>query len=253
MERWPILVLSGLGTGFMAGAMGLGAILLVPLLIFGAGLPIHAASGASIANTFAAAVSALLAHGRRRRIHVRIGLIAAAGAILGGGAGGLASAFVSGQMLTAFYLAVVLLAMGLVAPIEQAMEPTAPPRGGIVALAIGLSVGFIGGMIGVGGGFIQVPLLVRVARMRMHEAVGTSLFIALFGTTAGFLGKLITGQVPFPEALIVVAGGISGGQLGARMSGRFNARILRSAFALVLLVVAVRVAADLFGWPPKTS
>ncbi|MBI2321970.1 MAG: sulfite exporter TauE/SafE family protein [Chloroflexi bacterium] len=253
MEQWPILVLSGFGAGFLAGAIGLGAIVLVPLLVFVAGLPIHAAAGASIANTFAAAVSALVAHRRRRRVHVRIGLIAAAGALVGGGTGGLASALVSGQMLTAFYLTVVLVALALVAPVEQAAEPTEPPRGGIVALSIGLTVGLIGGMIGVGGGFIQVPLLVRAARMRMHEAVGTSLFIALFGTAAGFSGKLVTGQVPFPEALIVLAGGMTGGQLGARLSGRFNARVLRGAFALVLLLIAARVAADLFGWPPKAS
>lgn len=251
MERWPILVFSGFGAGFLAGAMGLGAILLVPLLMFGAGMPIHAAAGASIANTFVAAMSAVIAHRRRRRVHVRIGLVAAAGALIGGGAGGFASSLVSGQMLTAFYLIVVLIALGLVAPLEQAAEPTEPPRGGFIALSIGLTVGFIGGMIGVGGGFIQVPLLVRAARMRMHEAVGTSLFIALFGTAAGFSGKLVTGQVPFPEALVVLTGGIAGGQLGARLSGRFNARVLRSAFAVVLLLIAARVAADLFGWPPK--
>lgn len=245
MDAWPVLVGAGLATGVLAGTVGIGGILLAPLLVFGAGMPIHAAAGVSIVGTLTNNLSATVAHRRARRVDVRLGLVAALGAVTAGAVGGWTSAFVSSKALTAFYLVAVLVALALVAPIKVPPE-TAEPRGRLVALAIGAITGFVAGMIGVGGGFIQVPLLSRVARLRMHVAVGTSQFVVLFGASAGFLGKLVTAQVPFPEALIVVAGGALGAQLGARFSGRLSASRLRGAFAMLLVITALRVAADLF-------
>jgi uncharacterized membrane protein YfcA len=230
----------------LAGTIGIGGILLVPLLVFGAGMPIHAAAGVAIVGSLTNSLSAMVAHRREGRINVRLGLVAALGAVVAGAVGGWTSAFVSSKTLTAFYLVAVLAALALVAPVKVPAE-TAEPRGRLIALAIGTITGFVGGMTGVGGGFIQVPLLSRVARLRMHVAVGTSQFIVLFGTSAGFLGKLATAQVPFPETLIVVAGGMLGAQLGTRFSGRISARGLRGAFSILLVLTALRVAVDLFG------
>lgn len=251
METWAFIGGAGFLTGVLAGAVGIGGILLVPVLVFAGGMPIHQAAGIGIVSSLTNGLSSTMAHRKGRRVNVRIGLVAAAGAVVAGAVSGWLSAFVSAQALKAFYLIAVLSALALVSPVATPAED-AEPRGGLIALGIGTITGIVAGLTGVGGGFIQVPMLARIARMRIHSAVGTSQFIVLFGTTAGFVGKLATAQVPFPEAGIVVLGGMLGAQLGARFSGRISPGRLRGIFAVLLIITAARVAVDLFGLPAWT-
>ncbi len=100
-------------------------------------------------------------------------------------------------------------------------------------------------MLGVGGGFVMIPLMISVLRVPTRVAVGTSLMVILMTTLAGATGKIATGQFDWQMALCVIVGSILGAQFGGRANSRVSPRMIRLALAVLLLGIALRTGADL--------
>ena len=107
-------------------------------------------------------------------------------------------------------------------------------------------VGLVDGILGVGGGFMLVPLMVFVLQMRTRPAIGTSLFV-IAGTMASALtGKLLQEQVPLLSSVLVTLGAVAGAQLGARLSGRLRPSVLRRMLSVMIYLVCLRILWDVF-------
>ncbi|TMA47764.1 MAG: sulfite exporter TauE/SafE family protein [Deltaproteobacteria bacterium] len=123
-------------------------------------------------------------------------------------------------------------------------RPSAPPgMTRVLALIVGLAGGTLGGLVGLGGGFIMVPLMVYLFGMPQHEAQGTSLAILL--PPVGFLSVLQywrAGRVNIAIALWAALGFLAGGWVGGTIAQLIGGRSLRRLFALLLLAFAL----DLF-------
>jgi uncharacterized protein len=116
-------------------------------------------------------------------------------------------------------------------------------------------LGFISGILtvilGVGGGFIMVPAMIYILGMPTRVVVGTSLFQILFVTAATTLvHALTTHAVDVVLAGILLIGGVTGAQIGARLATRLPADQLRLMLAIIVLLVALRLALGL-GWQPS--
>jgi uncharacterized protein len=113
------------------------------------------------------------------------------------------------------------------------------------AVAVGLSAGLLSGTFGVGGGVLMVPAMILLLGVPQRRASGTSLAaivpIAIFGV-AGFA---LQDQIDYPAALLLGVGAIVGAPLGARLIHVIPVPRLRTAFALLLVVTAVRLFFDL--------
>jgi hypothetical protein len=134
-----------------------------------------------------------------------------------------------------------------VAPKERSEESSAPDTISFhrpLAILVGGGVGIGAGLVGAGGAFLLVPLLITVVGIPTRITIGSSLAITLWTATAGVLGKLATGQIPFAPAAALVLGAVPGAQVGEWVSRRFGVRGLRSLLAAVTTLVAVRVWAD---------
>ena len=111
---------------------------------------------------------------------------------------------------------------------------------------MGMLVGLVDGILGVGGGFMLVPLMVFVLQMRTRPAIGTSLFV-IAGTMASALtGKLLQEQVPLLSSALVTLGAVAGAQLGARFSGRLRPSVLRRMLSVMIYLVCLRILWDVF-------
>ena len=110
-------------------------------------------------------------------------------------------------------------------------------------MAIGLVGGVLSGLLGVGGGFIMVPLLVLWAAMPQHRANGTSLLaivpIAMAGALVYYF-RAAHPQVDLGFALYLVIGSVVGAYLGARAVSRIPERLLAPAVAALLLLVGLK-------------
>jgi uncharacterized membrane protein YfcA len=110
----------------------------------------------------------------------------------------------------------------------------------LMPLALGALVGVLAAIMGVGGGFIMVPVMVYLLRMPMHVVVGTSLFQILFTcVNVTVLQAWFNHTVDFLLALTLLVGSTSGAQVGARLSKRLKADQLKILMAGIILVVMV--------------
>jgi uncharacterized protein len=122
----------------------------------------------------------------------------------------------------------------------------------IPPFAIGTFVGFLSGIMGVGGGFILVPAMIYVLRMPTSVAVGTSLFQIVFVASATTILHASENQsVDIVLALLLMIGGVIGAQLGAIVGQKLNGAQLRIALAALVLLVCVRMAWGLVVQPSE--
>jgi uncharacterized membrane protein YfcA len=108
-------------------------------------------------------------------------------------------------------------------------------------LAIGLAAGFLAGLLGVGGGILLVPAMVLLLGFDQHVAQGTSLVVIVPAAMIGTWTHYRRGTIRPRDALLVAAGGVIGAVIGSLSALSLDDELLRRLFAVVLVVVAVRM------------
>jgi hypothetical protein len=109
-------------------------------------------------------------------------------------------------------------------------------------LLLGTLVGVLAAIMGVGGGFIMVPVMIYLLRMPMHVVVGTSLFQILFTCiNVTVLQSYMNHTVDFVLALLLLIGSVVGAQIGVRVGRRLNADQLKILMAVIVLAVMVKM------------
>jgi uncharacterized membrane protein YfcA len=116
---------------------------------------------------------------------------------------------------------------------------------------IGVIIGFLGAIMGIGGGFLLVPMLIYFLRVPTSVVIGTSMVLTLVTMAAATILHSATNHlVDALLALILMVGGVMGAQFGARAGQRMRAERLRLLLGLMVLAVGVRFAVDLVA-PPR--
>ncbi len=120
----------------------------------------------------------------------------------------------------------------------------------VVPLFLGALVGVLAAIMGVGGGFIMVPVMVYLLRMPMHVVVGTSLFQVLFTCVDVTIMQAWSNHtVDFLLALILLLGSTIGAQVGAKLSSKLKAEQLKVLLACVVVLVMVKMLVGLLLTP----
>ncbi|MFQ5576338.1 MAG: sulfite exporter TauE/SafE family protein, partial [Anaerolineae bacterium] len=113
------------------------------------------------------------------------------------------------------------------------------------AVAIAAVIGFLGGLVGQGGSFILIPLMLFVLKIPTRIALGSNLAIVFMSAMAGFAGKVSTGQVPMLPAIALVLGALPGAQIGGYASKRTRPATLRAILAGAIALAAARIWYDI--------
>jgi uncharacterized membrane protein YfcA len=237
----------GLVGGVMAGFLGIGGgVVIIPLLLYGAGLTMQIATGVSMVQAFFATLSGLVVHRRNRTIDHRLGAVLGLAGVVGGLLGALLSARLTNQALLMLYLALVAVSLVLMFLAPRAEAPKNRPTSLWLSIPIGLGVGVLAGMLGVGGGFIMIPLMISALRIPTRIAVGTSLVVIVLTTLAGTIGKIAAGLFDLQLAAFVILGSIVGAQVGGRLNARVSPRVIRLSLTVLLVAILIRTGLDLF-------
>jgi uncharacterized membrane protein YfcA len=267
------LAFLGLAIGILTGLFGVGGTFLMnPMLIIVLGVDQSLVVGSSLCFTIGTAAAGLSRHHRLRNVEGKTLLILAGGACCGAVLGSRLHEYIRaaqdpGQfkvMILAFYLVLLGATAWLVyrvpperhgrrsllqrLPLRPRVElPNAHLRGvslpGLVG--VGLLIGAVSGLLGIGGGVLLMPLMLVVIGLRAHQAVGTGLGVVLFSSMVGTIEHGLAGNVCLWVAMSLLAGSTVGVQIGAWICQRLHARRLRQYFAVVVLVAAVMVAAEI--------
>jgi hypothetical protein len=111
----------------------------------------------------------------------------------------------------------------------------------ILGIPIGLAVGFLAGLLGTGGGFLIIPVMVYFLKIPLRVAIGTSLLSILVTSLGTIWAKLGVKQIDSSITLLVLVGSIGGAFLGARVSKKLPVKLLRLALISLLLVILISV------------
>lgn len=253
------LALLGALGGFTSGLLGVGGgvvmfpvLLYVPSLLGFASLDANTVAAVVVAQVFFSASIAGAAHFRSGRVHGRLTLIAGVTSAGGAFLGGIASKWVSDRFLLFLFGIITLFVAAIMlmpgpsgnqdnVPADRVTVPTIPLS--IFSIVTGVLAGLLGS-----GNFIFPPLLIYVLKVPTRIAIGSSLTIALINTSAGFLGKLFTGQIPFLLTLFVVLGAAIGALAGERVHRLVSTVMLRQIYAALVALIAIRVWLTILGF-----
>lgn len=224
-----------------------------PLLIV-LGYSVLISSSTSLVLNLITSVSAGYIFYRRKMIDYKTSFIFAPGISLGAFAGGALSTYFNTIFLLwlfVFFLVVVGARM-LYAFWEK--EKTNEKRRsdlsrGEVALVavVGLAVGFIAGLLGVGGGILIVPFMVYVLKLPTKIAAGSSHLIISFSALAGILGHATSHEFDLQLILLMGVAVLIGGNLGARLSMKFKTKTIKAGLGLIMWAFAVQLLIQLLG------
>ncbi len=283
--NWPFLVILGALVGFVSGLFGIGGgFLMAPVLVF-LGIPPTVAVASQASHVVASSTSGVIRYSGQGAVDYRMGGIMAAGGAVGAILGvelfrylrllGQADLVVAVSYL--IFLGVIgslMLNESLTEILRRRRGETPPrkerrrplwlyglpfkmrfPRSGLYISAIppiglGVFAGVLSAIMGVGGGFVLVPAMLYILRMKAGVVVGTSLFqiiIITALTTVLQAGRNQTVDIVLSSLLLF--GGVVGAQVGARFSGRFRAEELRAALGLIVLLVGMQMGLELFVRP----
>ncbi|NOZ02190.1 MAG: sulfite exporter TauE/SafE family protein [Deltaproteobacteria bacterium] len=275
-----VFLLLGLGglVGFLSGLFGVGGgFLMTPLLIM-IGVPPTVAAASDSNQIVAASASGTYAHSRAGSVDYKMGLLLLLGGVAGGSVGVVLIKFLRmlGQadfVITVTYVVMLggigtymffeslgslrgrkpVIRTGDSRPSVYARVMAALPlkvrfaRSNIemsllTPLFLGVLVGILSAIMGVGGGFIMVPVMVYLLRMPMHVVVGTSLFQILFTClNVTVLQATVNHTVDFVLALVLLVGSVIGAQVGAKVNKRLKGDQLKILMATIVLVVTVKM------------
>jgi uncharacterized membrane protein YfcA len=252
-----LLALGVIGA-IVAGMLGVGgAIVMIPLLLYvppllGVGaFDMKSVSGVTMVQVFVAALFGMIAHRRHRAVHARLSWTGGVAKTIGTLVGALASAFVSDVVLLAvFALMAAAAAVLMFLPLETEPNPAGADHVAfdpLRAILVSGGVGVAAGLVGAGGSFLLVPLLLFVVGVPIRVAIGSSLAITAVAAFAGVAGKLVTAQVPLGPAVAVSLGALPGALLGEWLSRRMSGSRLKLVLGLIVVVSAIRVWIDLVG------
>ena len=244
MSNYALYFVVGVTVGIVSALFGLGGgFVLVPILNI-LGVNIHHAVGTSSAAVVFTALSSTIAYSRQRMIHYKTGVLLSIPAIVGAYLGAVMTTHISsGELKVIFGVTLLFVAyriytketaeLGEVRVSEVKIDYRLVPIGGFFS-------GIASGLLGVGGGIINVPFLVWLG-MPMHYAVATSSFAIVFTSASSALKHYMLGNVELHWLVLLVPGLIIGAQLGARFAERVKASSLKRAFAIVMVVLALRM------------
>ncbi len=251
------LFLAGSAVGFLSGLLGLGGgIIMFPLLFYltpALGfepIDVKSITGLTMAQGFFASLSAMLFYRSERLVNRSLVLTLGLSLAVSSLAGSMVSKAVPDEPLLFVFAVLALLAAAMMflprsygrdELTEESVSFNRP-----LAIAIGLVLGFFLGMVGQGGAFITIPVLLFVLRVPLRVALGSTLAIGVLSATAGLVGKVATAQVPFLMTLVMLVGAIPMARVGGIVSKRTDTRYLRWLLALVISVAALKIWLDIF-------
>ena len=275
----------GLTVGFISGMFGIGGgFLMTPLLIFVGIAPAVAVASVST-HIAASSCSGALSYWRRNAIDFPLALMLLIGGFIGTGTGvwlftmlraldqlDLVIGLSYVTLLTVVGALMITESLRAVMRSRQGQPPTLRRPGShtwfhglplklrfkrskiyvsvIPIWAIGFIIGFLGAILGIGGGFLLVPMLIYLLRVPTATVIGTSMVLTLVTMASATVMHATTNQlVDAVLAFILMIGGVIGAQFGARTGQKLSGEYLRLLLGLLVMAVGLRFAVQLIVTP----
>lgn len=237
--------------GLVDSAAGGGGLISLPAYLF-AGLPVHYTYGT---NKFSAACGTTFATAQFFRggaIHLRVGLLAAAGSFAGSALGShlvllLTDRALRTMMLVILPIAAVLILWRRNLPDENRDDGAMTGKKALLALGIGFGIGLYDGLFGPGTGTFAIIAFTSLMGFDLRTAGGNAKVLNLASNYASLVTYLAGGYVVFAVGIPCAASGIVGNLIGSRLALKQGARFIRPMMLVVLALLLAKLVSDALG------
>ena len=248
------MFLIGFIGSFISGMVGIGGsiikypmLLYLPPLLGVAAFTAHEVSGISAIQVFFATISGVWAYRKSGLINKALLLYMGVSVLLGSFIGGFGSDLLSENMVNLVY--------GLLATIAAIMMFV--PKKGLdnipseqvifnkwLAASLSFLVGIEAGIVGAAGAFILVPIMLVILKIPTRMTIATSMAITFLSSIGSTVGKVVTDQVLYGPAVIMIIASVLAAPLGAQVGRKMNTKILQGILAVLILGTAIKIWMD---------
>lgn len=243
-----MMLLIGVFGGFISGLVGIGgaiiiypAILLLPPL---SGVPAYSAyiaSGLTSSQVFFSTLSGSLKARKKKEFSPPLVIYMSGGMITGSMLGAFLANLFNAAFVNTIYIIIALLALILmfinVKPNLNQSSFNKP-----LLVMVGLFVGIISGIVGAGGAFIIIPILLVLFKLPMNMVVANSIVIAFISSIGAFIIKLIQGYIPLEDALFLIIGSIIFAPLGLKLGKKVPSFVQKWIISILIIIAIIQIA-----------
>ncbi|SCB72339.1 hypothetical protein GA0061096_0061 [Fictibacillus enclensis] len=250
-----IFVIGFIGS-FISGMLGIGGaiinypiLLYVPPLLGYAGFGAHYVSGIVAVQVFFSTLAGLVAYRKGGFIDTKLLMIMGLSSLTGSFIGGFGSHLLTEKVINIIYgLLAVIAAVLMLFPKKEAVDDT---RSELVfnkklAGILALTVGVFAGIVGAGGAFILVPIMLVVLKLPTRVTIATSLGITFLSSIGSLIGKAATGQILYHPAVLMLIVSLIAAPLGVKVGKKISTKVLQSTLAILIAGTAVKIWLDIF-------
>ena len=242
--------LSGWSASFVWGMVGIGGavikypmLLYLPPLLAGFSYSAHEVAGLNAIQVFFATLSAVVALRKEPYLNRSLVLYMGGAILLASFIGGFGAQYLSQAAVNVVFALLAVAALFLMFLPKKELDDVPPDKvrfNRALAVGIAVFVGLASGVVGAGGGFILVPLMLFILRIPTRMTIATSLAVTFLNSIGSTLGKVLSNQIIYwPDGVVLVIASMLGAPLGARLMTRTSPRLLQGILtALIALTVA---------------
>ena len=257
MDLTFIIVIFALGFigSFLSGMLGVGgSIIKYPMLLyipplFGlAAFTSHEVSGISAVQVLFASIACVWAYRKGGYLNKDLILYMGGSILVGSFIGSYGSGFLSEAGVNIVYgILALIAAVMMFIPKKQVDDKPLNEVTFNKSLAVVLAfvVGIGSGIVGAAGGFLLVPIMLVVLNIPTRMTIATSLAVTFISSIGGSIGKLLTGQVDYWPAFIMIIASIIAAPLGAKVGKNMNTKILQMILAIMIAATAIKIWVDI--------
>ncbi|MEW9110490.1 MAG: sulfite exporter TauE/SafE family protein [Cytobacillus gottheilii] len=240
---------------FLSGMLGVGgSIIKYPMLLyipplFGlTAFTAHEVSGISAVQVLFASIAGVWAYRKGGYLNKQLIIYMGGSILIGSLIGSFGSSYLSEQAVNIVYgILAVIAAVMMVMPKKQAddvpLNEVTFNKG--LAAILALIVGIASGIVGAAGGFLLVPIMLTILHIPTRMTIATSLAVTFISSIGGSIGKLVTGQVDYWPAIIMITASLLAAPLGAKAGKNINTKMLQLLLALMIAGTAVKIWFDI--------
>ncbi len=241
----PFAIAGIIAIGISLGLTGAGgSILTLPVLVYLVGLPPTEAVGVSLCIVAIAAAVGAVQRWKCGEIHLKAALMFGGAGMVGAAVGARFTHVVDEKtLMILFTLLMIIVGLRMIFKMTSQIEPL-PECKPVRCILAGGGTGMVTGFLGVGGGFILMPALIRFARLPIAMATGTSLAVIAASSTVGSLAHQSAISKNAMLTLIFSAIAVIGTFLGKHIAHRLPQRVIQKIFGGIVLITAAAIIAE---------
>lgn len=252
-----IIVIFAIGFigSFLSGMLGVGgSIIKYPMLLyipplFGiVAFTAHEVSGISAIQVLFASIAGVWAYRKGGYLNKQLIIYMGGAILIGSLIGSYGSSLLSEQVVNVVYGILALVAavmMFIPKKLVDDMPLNEVTFNKPLAAILALVVGIVSGIVGAAGGFLLVPIMLTILHIPTRMTIATSLAITFISSIGSSIGKLITGQVDYLPAIIMIIASFIAAPLGTKVGKKMNTKSLQFILAIMIAGTAIKLWIDI--------